>query len=207
MQRWQVIITIVLITVIGIGIWIFMKKEPAYQKPTSGTTIVAFGDSLVEGVGATPGNDFVPILSKKLGVPIINAGRSGDTTDSALARIESDVIAKNPKIVIVLLGGNDILNQTPKETMFKNLTAIIDAIQTRGAAVILIGIRGGLFYDAYHKDFKELAKQKGAFYVADALKGVLGNPELMSDTIHPNDTGYAMLASRIEPVLRKILTR
>ena len=52
--------------------------------PTAGTNLIAFGDSLVFGYGASQGNDFVSVLSSRLGVPIINAGRNGDTTQTGL---------------------------------------------------------------------------------------------------------------------------
>src|SRR5688500_19342598 len=71
----------------------------------SAVTVVAFGDSITVGVGTTGDNDFVSRLSNRTGVAIINAGRSGDTTGSALARIDSAVLSRGADIVIVLLGG------------------------------------------------------------------------------------------------------
>lgn len=203
-MKWLISGIIVTALSIGIIIW-FIFLTPRPMPPTTGTSIIAFGDSLVEGVGSTPGNDFVSVLSRKLNTPIINAGRSGDTTADALSRITSDVLNHDPKIVIVLLGGNDILGQVPKEIMFKNLAAIIDAIQARGAAVLLVGIRGGLFVDGYHSDFKKLAREKRVYYLSDALQSIFANPQYKSDEIHPNDAGYAIIADRIEAVLREML--
>jgi len=74
---------------------------------SDGRTIICFGDSLTEGVGAEPGEDYPAALSRELGLPIINAGQRGDTTAEALARISDAVLNKNPRLVIVLLGGND----------------------------------------------------------------------------------------------------
>ena len=62
--------------------------------------MVAFGDSLVAGRGAPAGRDFVSLLSERLGVPIINAGHSGDTTRAAMTRLDSDVLSRDPRIVI-----------------------------------------------------------------------------------------------------------
>ncbi|MCA9357180.1 hypothetical protein H6784_05395 [Candidatus Nomurabacteria bacterium] len=78
--------------------------------PKSGP-IIAFGDSLTAGVGATNGQDYVSQLSRKVGVPIINAGKSGDTTEDSLVRLQSDVLSRNPSVVIVWLGGNDIISR------------------------------------------------------------------------------------------------
>lgn len=73
--------------------------------------IIAFGDSLTAGVGATAGQDYVSQLERLADVDIINEGISGNSTLDALARLERDVLSKNPSTVIVWLGGNDILNR------------------------------------------------------------------------------------------------
>lgn len=181
-------------------------RDVPKRYPTSGSTIVAFGDSLVEGVGASAGNDLVSILSRDIGEEIINAGRSGDTTAAALERLERDALDRDPRVVIVLLGGNDALRRIPRDETERNLATIIDSIQDRGAAVILVGVRAGLFTDEYKKMYRNLASKKGTHYIPNILDGVFGDPRLMSDTIHPNDVGYAIMAERIEPLLLEVMT-
>ena len=188
-----------------VGLWYFAGRKTFYINPSRGEAVIAFGDSLMVGVGSTPRNDLVSLLSQRLNVPIINAGRSGDTTQDALARLTSDVSSNNPRVVLVLLGGNDVLRHIPKEVTFANLGTIIDRIHAQGAAVILIGVRGKLLLDDYQKEFKKLARTKQVRYIPDVLKGIFGNPSLMSDEIHPNDKGYMQIAERVEPVLRDVL--
>jgi lysophospholipase L1-like esterase len=165
---------------------------------------VAFGDSLVQGVGASERHDFVSLLSERIGQPIINLGMSGNTTGDALARLPG-VLALDPKIVIVLLGGNDFLRKVPIDTTFANLDTIVDAIHERGAAVLLLGVRGGLLYDSYDERFKDFARDHRTGFVPNVLQGLLGNSKLMSDGIHPNDIGYRLIADKVEPVLKKML--
>src|SRR6186713_2422304 len=69
-----------------------------------GDTIVCFGDSLTEGVGAEPGDAYPTVLSRLLGMRVLNAGRRGDTTAQALARIHGSVLSQDPRLVILLLG-------------------------------------------------------------------------------------------------------
>ena len=145
------------------------------------------------------------LLSARVGVPIVNAGRSGDTTGSALTRLDSAVLSRNPRIVIVVLGGNDLLRRVPHEETFANLDAIVGRIRGRGAAVILVGLSVGVFTDAYGKRFESLARRTSSGLVPDVLAGILGHPDLMADHIHPNDRGYRMMADRIEPALRDLL--
>ena len=102
--------------------------------------VIAFGDSLTAGVGALPGQDYVTQLSTKSGVTITNAGISGNTTRDALARLNKDVLSKDPSVVLVWLGGNDIL-QRYYEDVF-NGAANPDLLET--LRLILLRITGKL---------------------------------------------------------------
>lgn len=204
--RFLVIFSAIVVLFIGFWVMVRNKSTPNIILPKEGN-IIFFGDSLVRGVGASQGNDLPSQLAKRIGLPIINAGRSGDTTGSALNRLESDVLSKNPRLVIILLGGNDALQQVPPQELYNNLSVMIDKIQQKGAAVLVSGVRGGLFGDPYRDKFERLAKEKRVSYIPNILEGILGRSELMSDPIHPNDKGYSVMADRIESVLREILQR
>jgi len=191
----------------GLIFWRMLSQEgKPVTLPKKEGDIIFFGDSLVEGIGAGPDMDLPSQLSRRLGVEIINAGKSGDTTASALNRLERDVLLKDPRLVIILLGGNDILQRSPPEEVAKNLRKIIELIRKEDAGIILIGVRGGIFGDPYKEMFENLAKERGVvYYVPDILDGIIGNPDLMSDPVHPNNQGYAKIADKLEPVLRKLL--
>ena len=111
----------------------------------------------------------------------------------------------NPKVAIIILGGNDYLRKVPKVETFSNLTKIITEFQNRGAVVLLLGVRGGLIKDNYEGEYRALAESLGAAYVSNILKGLITNREFMYDSIHPNDIGYRMIADRVEPVLLRIV--
>ena len=197
-----------LIILIGVGIlvgvWLLRPDFSRGARPTNGESIIVFGDSLVAGQGASRGQDFVSVLSKRLGIPIINAGRSGDTTSAALARLDRAVLARNPRIVIVLLGGNDFLRRISTGETFGNLGTIVANIRRHGSAVVLVGVDVGLFIDAYRAEYEALAQRTSAWLVPDILDGIMGHADLMADSIHPNDRGYAMVADRLEPLLRDL---
>ncbi len=195
---------IILLTFFGFSILFFIDKQQIKNRHSKNTNIVAFGDSLTYGVGSTTGNDFISILSKRINQPIINLGVSGDTTSKALERIDK-VTSLNPKLVIVLLGGNDYLQKVSPEKTFNNLSKIIDQIHATGSAVLLLGIRGGLLRDIYASNFKELAKEKKVGFVPNVLDGLIGNSTLMSDAVHPNDQGYLLIAQKVEPQIKRIL--
>lgn len=170
-----------------------------------GESIISFGDSLTEGVGAGSGEDYPSTLSRLIPYPVINAGRRGDTSADGLARLGEDVLARNPRLVILLFGGNDFLRQIPLAETRKNLDEMIRRIHESGAMVVLLGMRLGLFTDEYGPIYEETAKKHRALYIPEILKGILSDPRLKSDTIHPNGAGYRLMAERIAAKVKPLL--
>ena len=202
LRFWLAVAVMVVVTV---AVYLFFfNTAPVTNYPSAGTDIVAFGDSLVAGTGSSDGHDFVSLLSGAIGQPVINLGVPGDTTADGLARM-SELNAYKPKVVLLLLGGNDYLKRIPQEQTFANLAAIIKDIQSRGAIVLLLGVRGGLFGDHFSSGFEDLRDTYHTAYVSDVLDGLLGDKQYMSDQVHPNDAGYRLIAARIAPVLKKLL--
>jgi lysophospholipase L1-like esterase len=184
--------------------WHFQSHVPIRNYPSSGTDIVAYGDSLVWGQGSTLGHDFVSDLSRKIGQPVVNLGVPGETTALGIAGLHGLDIYQ-PKVVLLLLGGNDYLQRVPIDTTFANLGKIIENIQSRGAIILLLGVRGGVLLDHFAPRYEALSRQYGTAYVPDVLDGLIGHTQFMSDEVHPNDAGYQIIADRIYPVLAPLL--
>ena len=169
--------------------------------------IICFGDSITEGYGATPGEDFPSRLAEKLGYPVINAGRSGDTTHDALARLKTDVLEKNPGLVIVEFGGNDFLKKIPQDETFKNLDDIVVSIQNSGATVVLAEVRVGVLFDEYYGGFKRIAVKRRVLLIPDIMQDIFNNPKYKSDGFHPNREGYRMIAERIYKYIAPLIKK
>lgn len=195
------------LAIAGALAWIFWFDRPIAHIPLRETgPVLFFGDSLVEGVGATAGHDLSALLAKDLGEPVLNYGVAGDTTQQGLARVR-EAVAEHPRLVLILLGGNDFLQKVPRDETFMNLKSIIAAFQSDGAAVVMIGVRSGIVGGGADDRYEMLAEETESAYVEDALKGVFGDPALMSDTIHPNNRGYEKIAARLIPILRKLIAQ
>jgi lysophospholipase L1-like esterase len=178
--------------------------EPA-NRDSRGSEIIFLGDSLTAGVGASAGNDLPSRVSAALKVPIVNAGVPGDTTAYALARLDRDVLSRNPRLVVVTLGGNDFLQRRPLKETFRDLDEIVRRIQEKGAMVVVAGVRSGLFGSPAQAEYRALARRRRAALIPDLLDGVFGHPSLMSDGVHPNDAGYAVVAERVRRVVEPLL--
>ena len=160
-----------------------------------GETIVCFGDSLTYGTGAEKGMNYPSQLSRLSGMKVVNAGVPGDTTAMALKRLD-EIMEMNPRIVLITLGGNDLKNRIQKEIASKNLELIIHAIQDHGALVILGGIDVPFWGRGFGDAYKELAKETGSVLISNIFKDIMGKSDLMTDSIHPNNAGYAIMAER-----------
>jgi lysophospholipase L1-like esterase len=161
-----------------------------------GEKIICFGDSLTYGTGASRGMNYPSQLSKMISRPVINAGVPGDTTARALQRLERDVLAYSPDVVLITLGGNDLKNGIARDTAFENLKRIVNQIHNRGARVIVGGLHIPFRDRGFGKGYQQLAAETGATLIPNILEGIMGNRSLMSDPIHPNDAGYKIIAER-----------
>jgi lysophospholipase L1-like esterase len=200
----KILIGLVLTILVLAGFFVLRPERPVEIDRTK--KVVAFGDSLVFGVGSQKGGGFVSVLSERLGVEIINKGISGNTTEDGLSRID-EIFALEPDVVVLLLGGNDALRRIPEAQTFANLKNIIIQLKAKNIQVLLLGVRGGLLGDSFKDNFKTLSKETGTPLVSDVLDGLFGDSRYMSDGIHPNDLGYGKIADRVEPELRKLLAK
>ncbi len=185
------------------GFWFYTRMDTPLSCVTLSPRIVAFGDSLVSGYGAPEGKDAVTVLATLLGVPVINEGVSGDSTESALTRI-STVLAHDPDIALVVLGGNDALQRVAVADTEKNLNRILGSLKDAGVRPILVGVIGGFPNDPFAPMYRRLADAHEVPLVPNILAGLIGNDTLMSDSIHPNALGYARMAERLAPAVEAV---
>jgi lysophospholipase L1-like esterase len=198
-------IALAVVLAVYLGYRHFIYHPPVKNARPTGESIICFGDSLTYGTGASPGMDYPSQLSRLIGRPVINAGIPGDTTGTALARLERDVLSRSPRIVIITLGGNDLMRGVSRAEAFRNLKTVIAAAQDQGALVIVGGIDLSIRGRGFSEGYRKVSEETGAVLVPDILKGLLGNPEKMSDAIHPNDAGYAVMAGYFYEAMKKYL--
>jgi len=184
------------VVVLILGYRTFVAPPQVKEGSIPYNTIICFGDSLTYGTGAAQGKDYPSQLSKMIDKPVINAGVSGDTTARALKRLQRDVLARSPDVVLITLGGNDLKNGVAKDIAFENLKHIVESIQEQGARVIIGGLKFPLRDRGFARGYKKLADQTGAVLIPNIFKDLMGNRKLMSDPIHPNGEGYKMIADR-----------
>lgn len=183
------------------------KKETALP---AGSKVLALGDSLTAPHGVKPGEDWPTLLAQKTGWIVINAGVSGDTSAGALGRLPGLLDEHQPQLVLVSLGGNDMLRRLPQGQTVANLGRMLALVKGRGAKAVLLAtpkpsIAGAVFNNLSAPDFyQQLAKDHQVPLIEDALPDVLSDPQLKGDQLHPNAAGHALLGQKIHEALKKI---
>ena len=164
--------------------------------------ILAFGDSLTEGVGAGLGQSYPAFLQALSGRRVVNAGKRGEESDAGLSRLTGELARQQPDLVILGHGGNDILRKLDLIRTEENLRQMVGLVRETGASVVLLGIPNkGLFLTA-HPMYRRLSQSLQVPLEEDALSGILKDGALKSDLIHPNAAGYRKLAEAVYGLLR-----
>ncbi len=198
-------VALALLLAVYLGYRHFAPPPPVKNPRPAGENIICFGDSLTYGTGSSPGMDYPSQLARIIGRPVVNAGIPGDTTATALARLDRDVLIRSPRIVLITLGGNDLKNRQDRDQAFRNLKTIVTSIQDMGALVIVGGLDVPIWGRGFQEQYRKVCEETGAVLVPDVLKGLLGNPDKMSDAIHPNDAGYGIMAGYFYEAMKKYL--
>lgn len=180
------------------------SKQPKFQAmPTEGV-ILAFGDSLTAGYGTTPENSYPSILEMLSGHKVINAGISGETTAGGLERFASTLDEAKPSLVILMEGGNDILQSQNLKVTEDNLLKMINEAKTRNIPVLLVGVPAKGIINPKTADFyKTIAKQTGVLYDDKTIASLIKKEDLKSDLVHFNAAGYQKMAEAFDAELKQ----
>ena len=176
---------------------------PKLSKLAATDTIVAFGDSLTFGTGASEAESYPIVLGQLLARKVVRAGVPGEVTEGGLARVQEVIDEHKPKLMIVCLGGNDMLRKVDEAQTKNNLRALIKTIQAQGIAVVLMGVPKPALVTSAPPFYEAIAKEFGIPYEGKIVTDVLYQRDLKSDAIHPNAKGYRRMAEALAALLKK----
>lgn len=176
--------------------------------------VVALGDSLFAGYGLRPEQAYpvrleAALRARGINARVINAGVSGDTSADGLARLAFTLAnqPQRPDLVLLCLGGNDMLRGLSPEQLRANLDAILAELHKRHTKVVLMGMlaapnMGKDYASRFNAVYPAVARAHGATLVPFFLKAVIDRPELrLPDRMHPTATGVdAIVASTVDTV-------
>ena len=179
------------------------REKSASRPVPPGSTVLALGDSLTYGTGATAETAYPAQLAGLTGWKVVNAGVPGETSAQALARLPGLLAENHPQLVIVSIGGNDFLRQLPASETRANVEAICRQALQSGAQVLLVAVPRASVMAALgqmtdHTLYAEVASQLKLPLQREGWGEVLAQEALRSDPIHANANGYAQFARSLQ---------
>lgn len=178
------------------------KTQPLSLAPLrSDATVLAFGDSLTDGVGGS-GENYPQRLANLIGRKVVNAGLPGDTAAQGLARLASTLQMHQPDLLILCLGINDMAQGVPRERIRQNLAAMLNLARDAEVQVVLLALpqRGSSRADPL---FAEVGDEAGVVVDERSMVEVLNNPALKADLFHANREGYRRVAELLAQQLQE----
>lgn len=178
-------------------------ERPKLERLSSDAVVLAFGDSLTFGTGASEEESYPAQLEKLIGRRVVRAGVPGEVTRQALERLPAALDEHAPRLLLLCIGGNDFLRRLGNQQAESNVRAMVKLAKSRGVGVVLIGtpepgltVSPPAFYAGIAKEFR-LPYEEGI------IGQVLKDSTLKADPIHPNARGYRLIAERIAETLKK----
>jgi len=196
-MRLKIIVLFVLILVIGSG----CDSGPSLAPFEHNAVILAFGDSLTYGTGAPKGQSYPEVLAKLLGKTVINAGIPGEVSAAGLKRLPGELNKFKPSLVILCHGGNDFLRRLDLKKTKHNLEKMVELIKSSGADIVLIGVPKLGFGLEVPNFCASVAGEYKIPYEGNILVDLLTDNNMKSDSIHPNATGYRLIAEAMHEVI------
>lgn len=190
----------------------------AVAVPVDAPLVIAFGDSLYAGYQLGPKEGLAPQLQAALAADgvaarVQNAGVSGDTTAAGRQRLTYvlDNATAKPALVVLGLGGNDMLRGIGPDQTRANLDAMLAELQKREIPVLLTGMMaapnlGSDYAGKFNPIYPDLAAKYGVSFYPFILDDVITDKALMlGDNIHPNARGVKVVAAGLAPLVEQAL--
>lgn len=180
------------------------KRAPASARLKSDARVLALGDSLTAGFGATPAESWPARLGELTGWQVVNEGVNGDTTAGALGRIEALLATGNRyDAILVGIGGNDMLRGVPPQVTRDNLAQLLRQARAHTSHVAVLATPApaalravvGALSDA--EFYQKVAMAEQVLLLPGVYSAMLSDAALRSDRIHANASGYAEIARQL----------
>ncbi|MEA3361654.1 MAG: GDSL-type esterase/lipase family protein [Thermodesulfobacteriota bacterium] len=163
--------------------------------------ILAFGDSLTSGIGARPELSYPAQLNRLLSRRVLNSGVSGETSVEGARRLPALLDQREPELLIICHGGNDIIRKLDQDELRANLRRMYEAANQREIDVIMIAVpQLGLGLQDVPL-YQELADELQIPLLQGTLGELLADNQYKSDPIHLNGQGYGKLAEAVADLL------
>ena len=194
------------------GVWRGRRSSWLSKTEEYKGSIVFLGDSITQGWK----DDFMGFFGD---LKVVNRGISGDTSRGLLLRLPEDVIALDPKAVVIMIGANDLAEKASGETVFSNVKLMVERLKEQSETMKIIVCEtfpcapddyrpvaeiqkiNSLYAAAWRKDPRVIVLQTYRLFAGPDGASL---PKLLPDRVHPNTAGYAVWFQAMNQVFRDL---
>ena len=177
-------------------------STPQINPLSDDAVILAFGDSLTHGTGASKGESYPAILENSINRKVINAGVPGELSMQGLKRLPELLDKHQPKLLILCHGGNDILHRENLADAEANIRQMITLAENKNIPVILLGVPKPSLFLNPAKLYANIAENTNVIFIPNLIPDILSDASMKSDPAHPNKSGYRKIALALADTLR-----
>jgi acyl-CoA thioesterase-1 len=167
--------------------------------PSRAVTIV--GDSITAGIGENETSETWPeILARRHHIAVQDISHVGETARSALKRVRAHEI--DSPVVIVEIGGNDVLGSTTAERFARDLDALLAHLAKPGRQIVMFELPLPPFSHEFGRVQRAVAKRYGVVLVPKrVLLSVIAGSGATIDSLHLTEAGHREMAQRVWGIL------
>jgi lysophospholipase L1-like esterase len=187
------------------------RQSSTKARPVApGAVVLALGDSLTFGTGAAPEASYPAMLARVTGWQVVNAGVPGDTAAQALDRTPGLLTQHAPQLVLLSIGGNDLLRRLPEADTRARIRSMVELSLAAAAQVLLVAVpRPSLMAASLgsltdHPMYAQLAAELKVPLQRQGWAEVLSDERLRADAIHANAQGYEQFARSLVATARAV---
>lgn len=196
-ERWQKQRAAALVCVwIVAAFWESNYWLPPRLGPVDTRAVTIVGDSLTAGMGMPNEVTWPALLARQHGIAVQDLSGSGFTTSQALARAEFEGV--NAPLVIVEIGGNDMLHGRSSAEFRRDLDALLMLLTQNNRQVVMLELPLLPFYGNYGRVQRTLAKKHGVLLVPKrVLLNIIAAQGATRDSIHLTNAGHQAMADEM----------
>ena len=208
-RRWQPVRSTLPVLVVVLSLSAVTVEGVRHRRvtlpPQRFSTLAVIGDSVSAGM-LGPDEPVWPRQFEEIyGVRVLNVAEAGATARSA--RQQAERLPSEPLLVLVEIGGNDLLGSTSTEQFAVDLRRLLETVYRRGDTIVMLELPLPPLFNRYGRIQRELAAKYDVHLIhRRTFAGVLAAAEGTLDSIHLSESGHRRMAETIwqhlEPALR-----
>lgn len=171
-------------------------------KPRGKPSVTVIGDSVTAGLGSSDESQkWTRLIADQHYLTVQDISHMGETVGSALKRVRKHEIES--ELVIIEIGGNDVLGSTTPEQFSTGLESLIEALKGPNRQLVMFELPLPPMYTVFGKHQRDIAAKHGVKLIPKRhFYSVIGKPQNTVDGVHLSQQGHDAMAAIVGEILR-----